>query len=261
MFIKIDSKWINAESIIGLSDPQERLGVDAPQNATDIMLANGRSVMVHVGIDNVLSILMTRTTLSFEQPRPIRKTISATEADDMESKFFTSGWSGALREVYRRIMAIHTGRLTHEDANKRVRAFLEEQLGEDALAKMDSEWQQAVDDETKLREAVTLRVEGYDEAAQVNWPKIAEQLNAALSETKVTADNPTGVEVPVVAVSEPETPPDAKLRSVATGEMVANLTMPRKQLDDLVKVANNGSNISNYAMGRRLMELLGVELS
>lgn len=163
--------------------------------------------------------------LDQSEPEDMRPKMSETDYDHMVAKYHSDGWNAALEEVYRRIAASRAGTQTRGVAYDSVIDFLEEQIPE-KVAAIDGEWGDSV-----MQEA-------------------SRGLKVALS----------GIEVPVQKVAGPNTPPDGKLRNVHDDAIAPPMSISKHILDSLVTQANDGANISNYAMSRRLMQLLGIEV-
>lgn len=235
MLIKIDNDtWMNHEmiDIVVLHPEAEVEGKGVVEKHTDVVTPAG---VFRSNLEPEFLVRMVHAADSGQAQS------EQTTEDEYQADYYRKGWNTALEEAYRQIAQVWTGEMTREQAVSSLREFLTEQIGEERIAMVDGEWSE------KLRAIRAKQLEDEDRA----WSSILSR-----SEPEVELG-----EIPVVKVAAPETGPDAILTIKATGESVDGLTMTRKKLDDLVKQANGGSNISNFAMSRRVMELLGVELT
>jgi len=165
------------------------------------------------------------------EPEDMRPKMSSTDYDHMVADQHKDGWDAALEEIYRRIAPSRAGTQTRGLTYDEIIKFLEEQIPE-KVAAIDGDW-----GDSKASESSVLQEDSRG-------------LKQALS----------GIEVPVQKVAGPTTPPDATLVYADNGVKVSQLQIERRALDALVTQANDGANISNYAMSRRLMQLLGIEV-
>lgn len=238
MLIKIDTDtWINHEMIhmVTVHPDSEGPGDDIIPAHTDVVTPAG------VFKSNLEPEFLVRMVHAADSGQAQSEQGDETANDDLRSDYYRKGWQTALEEAYRRIAQVWTGEMTREQAVSSLREFLTEQIGEERIAMVDGEWSE------KLRAIRAKQLEDEGRA----WSSILSHSEPA----------PEADEIPVVKVAGPDTVPDALLADRRTGQKVDGLMLQRKKLDDLVKQANGGSNISNFAMSRRVMELLGVELT